>query len=223
MFQDNFDYQDIRRDFVHGILTSDLLMKNIHCHVLKEGYAARVKDTKSYAAVSKDILSRWTFPLVPDDNHPGGHSYDHLRGNRYIAHDNSVQLSHSCTIGANTLIGSSSTVSHDATVAATVLGQRVSIGQGTIVTNSYIWNGTKIGPGCIIERSIVGSNVQIKEGSHVSEGCLVADDVIIGPNARLERFTRVSKRRAEVDEGSEDSELEEIETCASSHLEGISN
>ena len=26
-------------------------MKNIHCYVAKEGYAARVKDTKSYEAV----------------------------------------------------------------------------------------------------------------------------------------------------------------------------
>ena len=99
---------DIRRDFVHGILTSDLLMKNIHCYIVKDGYAARVKDTRSYESVrcvhlvyflsgahfvvSKDILSRWTFPLVPDDYHPGGQIYDHRRGNKYIAKDGSVVL-----------------------------------------------------------------------------------------------------------------------------------
>lgn len=42
---------------------------------------------------SKDILSRWTFPLVPDDNHPSGHSYEYLRSNTYIAKDSSVVLS----------------------------------------------------------------------------------------------------------------------------------
>lgn len=110
LFQDNFDYGDIRRDFVHGVLTSDLLAKNIYCYIAKDGYAVRVKDTKNYDAVrlvvtpprqpssaysvcSKDILSRWTFPLVPDDNHPGGRSYEHLRGNKYIAADGSVILS----------------------------------------------------------------------------------------------------------------------------------
>lgn len=51
LFQDNFDYLDIRKDFVHGVLTSDLLMKSIHCYVAKDGYAARVKDTKSYDSV----------------------------------------------------------------------------------------------------------------------------------------------------------------------------
>ena len=36
---------------MHGVLTSDLLMKNIHCYVAKDGYAARAKDTKSYDSV----------------------------------------------------------------------------------------------------------------------------------------------------------------------------
>lgn len=51
LFQDNFDYLDIRRDFVHGVLTSDLLMKSIHVYVAREGYAARVQDTRSYESV----------------------------------------------------------------------------------------------------------------------------------------------------------------------------
>jgi translation initiation factor eIF-2B subunit epsilon len=46
----------------------------------------------SASSFSKDILARWTFPLTPDNNHPGGHAYEHLRGNKYIAKDNSVVL-----------------------------------------------------------------------------------------------------------------------------------
>lgn len=95
MFEDNFDWQDLRRDFLNGVLTSDLLLKNIYVHVVKDGYAARVQDTRSYDSVSRDILSRWAFPLVPDDNHPAGHSYEHTRGNKYIAKDNSVVLARS--------------------------------------------------------------------------------------------------------------------------------
>jgi translation initiation factor eIF-2B subunit epsilon len=86
-------------------------MKNIHLYVAKDGYAARVQDTRSYDSVrsvgclelcsfvsilkchnSKDILSRWTFPLVPDDNYPGGPVYEHRRGNRYIAKDGTIVL-----------------------------------------------------------------------------------------------------------------------------------
>ena len=68
LFTENFDYQDIRRDFVKGILESDLLGKTLFCHVLKDKYAVRVTNPQMYDAVSKDVLGRWTFPMVPDLN-----------------------------------------------------------------------------------------------------------------------------------------------------------
>jgi len=52
LFTENFDYQDLRVDFVHGVLTSDILGKQIYCHIPKRGYASRVKDTKAYAQVT---------------------------------------------------------------------------------------------------------------------------------------------------------------------------
>ncbi|KAG1803652.1 nucleotide-diphospho-sugar transferase [Suillus plorans] len=209
LFQDNFDYGDVRRDFVHGVLTSDLLMKSIYCYVAKEGYAARVRDTRSYDSISKDILSRWTFPLVPDDNHPGGHSYEHLRGNKYIAKDNSVILSRTCKIGNNTLIGSKSQIADNAQVTASVLGQRCIVGAGSIVRNSYLFDGAVIGPNCVVEHSIIGSGVHIKERTHVERGCLIADGVVVGPQAKLAPFSRLSKRRQDSDE--EDEEFEDAE------------
>ncbi|KAH7923504.1 nucleotide-diphospho-sugar transferase [Leucogyrophana mollusca] len=209
LFQDNFDYGDLRRDFVHGILTSDLLMKNIYCYIAKEGYAARVKDTRSYDSVSKDILSRWTFPLVPDDNHPGGHSYEHLRGNKYIAKDNSVVLSRTCKIGNNTLIGSKSQIADNAQISASVLGQRCIIGAGSIIRNSYLFEGVVIGANCVIEHSIIGADVQIREGGRVAKGCLIADGVSLGPQARLSPFERLSKRRQEESDGDDEDENDE--------------
>jgi len=46
---------------VHGILTSDILMKNIYCYVAEEGYAARVQDTRSYESIRYGFLKK--FPL----------------------------------------------------------------------------------------------------------------------------------------------------------------
>ncbi|KAL4068016.1 nucleotide-diphospho-sugar transferase [Scleroderma yunnanense] len=207
LFQDNFDYGDIRRDFVHGVLTSDLLMKNIHCYIANDGYAARVKDTKSYDAISKDILARWTFPLVPDDNHPGGHSYEHIRGNKYIAKDNTVTLSRTCKIWNNTLIGSHCQISENAQVSASVLGQRCTIGVGSVVRNSYLFDGVVVGSDCTIEHSILSAGVKIKDGTRVERGCLVGDGVVVGPQAHLLPFERLSRRlqdEKDDDEGDED-------------------
>ncbi|KAI0082729.1 hypothetical protein K474DRAFT_1654876 [Panus rudis PR-1116 ss-1] len=208
LFQDNFDYGDIRRDFVHGVLTSDLLMKNIHCYIAREGYAARVADTRSYDAVSKDILSRWTFPLVPDDNHPGGHFYEHQRGNKYIAKGNSVVLSRTCEVGPNTLIGAGTKIADNANVQASVIGQRCTIGPGVTLRNAYIFDDTHIEAGSSIEFSIVGSGVRVGENSIIARGCLVADGVVLGKNARLGEFERVSRKR---EEGEEDEEEEETD------------
>ncbi|KAJ3735390.1 nucleotide-diphospho-sugar transferase [Lentinula guzmanii] len=222
LFQDNFDYLDIRRDFVHGVLTSDLLMKNIYCYVAKEGYAARVQDTKSYESISKDILSRWTFPLVPDNNHPAGHLYEHRRGNKYIDKDGTVILARTSTVGSKCLIGSSTKVSDNAQIISSVVGQNCIIGEGAIINNSYIFNGTTVGPGCVIERSIIGFDVNIKENTRIDKGSLVGDGVIIGPNAHLEAFGRLSKKRGidtvdDEDEDEEDdyadSEEEEVEAA----------
>uniref|UniRef100_A0A0W0F8S1 Translation initiation factor eIF2B subunit epsilon n=1 Tax=Moniliophthora roreri TaxID=221103 RepID=A0A0W0F8S1_MONRR len=216
LFQDNFDYLDIRRDFVHGVLTSDLLMKNIYCYVAKDGYAARVQDTKSYDSVSKDILSRWTFPLVPDNNHPAGHVYEHRRGNKYIARDNSVILARTSKIGNNSLVGSSTQVFENAQILSSVIGRNCIIGPGTIVDNSYIFDGTKIGAGCFIEESIIGAGVNVRDDTRIEKGCLIGDGVVLNPALHLGPFERLSRKRddhntdGESDDES-DSETEEIE------------
>lgn len=51
LFQENFHSDDLRRDFVNDILQSDILDKKIYCYFAENGYAARVRDTKTYAAV----------------------------------------------------------------------------------------------------------------------------------------------------------------------------
>ncbi|PCH38105.1 nucleotide-diphospho-sugar transferase [Wolfiporia cocos MD-104 SS10] len=223
LFQDNFDYGDIRRDFVHGVLTSDLLMKNIYCYVAKEGYAARVADTRSYDAISKDILSRWTFPLVPDNNHPGDHSYEHLRGNKYIAKDNSVNLSRTCKVGSNTLIGAHSSIADNASVSSSVIGQRCTIGPGAVLSGAYVFDDTHIGANVHVEASIIGARVRIGEGSTIRAGCLIADGVVLGKNARLEKFARVSQKRAELAASDADEEDEEEWEAVEAHQDSVAS
>lgn len=63
LFVENFDYQNMRPDFINGVLTSDLLGKSISCTVIGEGqslgttspraqpWAAHVSDVSSYASI----------------------------------------------------------------------------------------------------------------------------------------------------------------------------
>ncbi|KAF5315880.1 hypothetical protein D9611_004610 [Ephemerocybe angulata] len=218
LFQDNFDYLDMRRDFVHGVLTSDLLMKNIHVFVAKDGYAARVQDTRSYESISKDILSRWTFPLVPDDNYPGSERYQHTGGNQYVAKTHPATISRTAKIGRNTLIGSSTRIHDNAEIIGSVVGPNCTIGAGSVIENAYIFEGTTVGAECRVTRSIVGSGVEIRDGSTVERGSLIGDGVVIGPGAKLKPFERLSvpwKAPASTagsdEDDDEDSDIEDIE------------
>ncbi|KAH7340806.1 nucleotide-diphospho-sugar transferase [Rhizoctonia solani] len=197
LFTENFDYQDLRKDFMHGVLTSDILGKTMYCHIARSGYAARVRDTRSYAAVScsKDIISRWSFPLVPDNNHPAQHDYDYRAGNKYIA--NRADLSRNSRIGKNTMIGPSTRAEDDAFVTNTVLGTSCEIGSGSTISGSYLFDQVHVGIGCDIVDSIIADGVRLERGVKLAKGCIIAKGVVLGEGTVLPPFSRVSREQPE--------------------------
>ena len=128
LFTENFDYQHIRRHFLHGILTDfDLYGKTIHTHIIDTHYAARVRSLQTYDSVSRDIIGRWAVPLVPDSNLNDSHSYTLERGNIYKESD--VYLARSAIVNRNTVLGSGTSIGAGSVVTASVLGRNVRIGE----------------------------------------------------------------------------------------------
>ena len=84
LFADNFDFQTLD-DLVHGVIKDDLIDSRIYMHEVEERYAARVSDPTTYLAVSKDVMARWTFPIVPDlmGAEAAGEDYAHCRKSIY--------------------------------------------------------------------------------------------------------------------------------------------
>jgi translation initiation factor eIF-2B subunit epsilon len=68
LFHAEFDYRDLRADFIRGVLNvSELveLQNAIHIHVTSDNeYAVRVRDLPTYASVSVDVLHRWYAQLL---------------------------------------------------------------------------------------------------------------------------------------------------------------
>ena len=101
-----------------------------------------------------------------------------------------------------------------------MIGQNCTIGAGSIIKNSYIFENTIIGARCTVERSIIGAGVMVKDDSHVPLGCLIAEGVVIGPEAILDPYERLSVKRNKItsvgsgdDDGvdDDDSDIEEVE------------
>jgi translation initiation factor eIF-2B subunit epsilon len=84
LFSDNFDRMEMAH-FVRGVLDDEEILGNkIFAHLLRTEYAARVNSLHAYDAISKDILHRWTFPIVPDSSSREDERYNHGRNHVYV-------------------------------------------------------------------------------------------------------------------------------------------
>ena len=192
LFTENFDYQDMRKDFVRGILQCDILGHKIGCYELApDEYAARVRSSHLYDSVSKDIIARWTFPIVPDMNLLEDQELTIKRGNRYMGRD--VMLSRSAEIGPNTVLGAGVTVGEGTTITRSVIGSNVSIGPNCRIDGAYIWDSVMIEGDSVIESSIISDNVRIRSGVVINRGCMVTSNVSLGPKVNIPANTRVAK------------------------------
>lgn len=169
IFQENFDYQSLRGDFVRGVLTSDLVRKSIYAYITSE-YAARVELWATYAAVSQDVLARWAHPLVPDSNLAGG-SYEHGVGHVYK--EQPVVLAQLCTVGSSTCVGAGTNVGAGSTIRRSVVGRRCRVGSDVKISNSYIWDDAVIEDGAEVSGAVVASGATVGHGARLLPGSVV--------------------------------------------------
>jgi translation initiation factor eIF-2B subunit epsilon len=192
LFTENFDYQDMRKDFVRGILQCDILGHRIGCYELAaDEYAARVRSSHLYDSVSRDIISRWTFPIVPDMNLLEDQELAIKRGNRYIGRD--VMLSRSAVIGAGTVLGAGVSVGEGTIITRSVIGPNTTIGPNCRIDGAYLWDSVMVEGGAVIESSIVADHVRIRQGVVINRGCMITSQVTLGPKVNIPANTRVAK------------------------------
>ena len=83
-----FAVQSVQQDFISGVLSEEELGNKLYVHELQRGFACQVHNMRSYDAVSRAVLQRWTFPFVLDTNllqlcgKPSNYSYQ--RRNIYL-------------------------------------------------------------------------------------------------------------------------------------------
>lgn len=213
LFTENFDYQYLRDDLVRGILTSDLLGKTIYTHIIKDGYAARVESLKTYKSVTKDIVSRYAYPLVVDSNAVQGQTYTYQRGHIYKEQD--VVLSQSCTIGMETVIGGKTVVGENSEVRRSTLGRDCHLGNGVkverscVLDNVQIKDNTTVNDAVIGSNTVIGSNVTIDAGAVIGCGYVVPDNTHISAGSKLSMNDNKRKIKNEDDEGDSDATVDD--------------
>jgi translation initiation factor eIF-2B subunit epsilon len=192
LFTENFDYQDLRKDFVRGILTSELAQNKFYCHVVENDYLCRVSSPYLYEKVSGDLVKRWAFPLVPECSLLDGEEakYSHRRKNIYLAQ--SAQIAHSAEIIACSVVGPNCEIGEDCRITNSILGPNVRIADGCIIENSYLWSNVHLEEGCKIKGSIIANGCLIKAHTCIEKGSLISFGCTVGPGAFISAFSRLS-------------------------------
>eukprot|EP00009_Paramoeba_aestuarina_P009073 CAMPEP_0201518306 /NCGR_PEP_ID=MMETSP0161_2-20130828/9191_1 /ASSEMBLY_ACC=CAM_ASM_000251 /TAXON_ID=180227 /ORGANISM="Neoparamoeba aestuarina, Strain SoJaBio B1-5/56/2" /LENGTH=503 /DNA_ID=CAMNT_0047916049 /DNA_START=53 /DNA_END=1564 /DNA_ORIENTATION=- len=194
LFHAEFDYGDLRKDFVRGVLQKselETLQHEIHVHIAgEEEYAVRVRDLPTYKAVSLDVLHRWSFPLVPDTNWNGPTTYRRHAG--FFYKEESVVLSPSCDIGENVVLGGGVRIGKGTKVTGSVIGENCDIGDNVEISGCFIWNNVKIEDNCSLFDSILSHDVKVQNGTKISPGTIIGKAITLSPSLPLTPHLRLT-------------------------------
>ncbi|XP_028397164.1 translation initiation factor eIF-2B subunit epsilon-like [Dendronephthya gigantea] len=206
LFTDNFDYQT-KDDFVRGIIINEEVMGNkIHSYVVDVEYGARVTNIQMYDSISKDIIRRWAYPVVPDNSilH-SNNTYMYNRHNVYFG--TGVIFARDCILEQDVVVGSGSSVGTGSVIRNSVIGKQCVIGDNVVIEDSYIWDGVKIENNCRISKSILCDNVVVKQNVTTQKGCVLSFNVVVGPDINLSSGIKITLK---IDENKDDFGMEKL-------------
>ncbi|KAF2134610.1 nucleotide-diphospho-sugar transferase [Dothidotthia symphoricarpi CBS 119687] len=202
LWSDNFDFQAPRKGFLHSVLKDyELNGKTFHTHIISDHYAARVRNLHQYDSVSKDIVSRWAYPLCPDSNLVQGQSYRLQKGNIYK--EEGVILARDCVINSKSVIGRGTSIGDGSVITNSIIGRHCQIGRNVRIDGAYLWNYASIGDGSTVTRSVVANEASIGRKCIIEPGALISYGVAIGDGQTIRgesRITRAKRRREHGDD-----------------------
>ena len=140
MFSENFDYQNLRHDFIGGVLSEEELGNKIFFHECRKYYAQCVQNLRCFDAVSRDVLGRWTYPFSPDtgifSRALGGTTYQLKRGNQYLA--SNMRIAVNVKIQGSVCIGPETMILDDCSILESIIGKNCFIDKGSTIRGSYL-------------------------------------------------------------------------------------
>lgn len=196
LWTDSFDYESPRKHFLYGVLKDyELNGKKIHTHMVRDCYAARVRNLQAYDAISKDIVSRWAYPLCPDSNLLQGQSYRLERGNIYL--EDGVVLARSSVIGRRTVIGQGTSIGDGTIVTNSIIGRRCQIGRNVRIDGAYIWDDAVVSNHSQVRQAIIANEAVVGANCTIEPGALISFGVRLGNGTRVKGSSRIATNPSE--------------------------
>lgn len=186
LFSDNFDFQSLD-DLIRGLLVNEEIMQGtVYYHTVKGvDYLVKVKNWPLYQIVSRDVIRRYTHPMVPDMSD----KYSYRRNSNYLKN---VIMCKNCKLESDVVIGNQTKLNENVYLDHSVIGDNCIIGENVRIENSYIFNNVTIEKNCVIKHSVIGEQCCVKENCNLGENCILGPGVILGANNQLSKILLVS-------------------------------
>lgn len=164
-------------DFIHGVLINEeFLNSRIYWEPLAcPSYALPISSKETYRILSRDILQRHSYPLVPDTLPVSSRDFLYMSRSTY-KHSGSV-LSKGSILHSESIIGDNTILGTDSSVKGSVVGADCKIGNNVHIIDSYIFCGTEIEDNCCINDSLIFSKCLLKKNSKLNT-CILLQNVV---------------------------------------------
>ncbi|CAG9467533.1 unnamed protein product [Pedinophyceae sp. YPF-701] len=195
LFSDNWDYEDVARDFIPGTLSAEELGNTLHVYEARTHYAVRIQSLRAYDAVCRDVIGRWAFPLVLDTNALSGEggrstSYVLKRRNVYREEGSIVALDVECF--ADSVVATGCTVAAGVQLEGSVVGQGAFVGAGARLIDCIVHSGARVEEGAKLTRCVVCTGAVVRAGAVIEPGCVITPGVVIGSRHTVAAGSKVT-------------------------------
>uniref|UniRef100_A0A671RGG5 Translation initiation factor eIF2B subunit epsilon n=1 Tax=Sinocyclocheilus anshuiensis TaxID=1608454 RepID=A0A671RGG5_9TELE len=132
-------------------------------------------------------------------------SCTHSRHNVY--REPGVSLGHGSQMEENVLIGRNTMIGANCTISNTVIGANCVIGDNVTLDRAYIWNRVHIANDVKVKQSVICDNVEVKHGVVLNEQCVLAYNVVVGPDITLQEGTVLSMHHPDEEDDEDEDEF----------------
>ncbi|CRG97708.1 conserved Plasmodium protein, unknown function [Plasmodium gallinaceum] len=200
LFEDNFDYQCMRKDFIYNILNQEIKLEEIYVHELNDDYnytecnniITTLSDFRIYFNFFKKLIERNVHPFFSNANYLLPEFPKVIYNEPGVYKSKNVIIDHSCKLLKIVLIESHSEILENSTIENSVIGKNCKIGKNVRIVNSIIGRNSIIKDNVVILSSYISENVIINDNVFIDECCIIGKNMNIPCNIKINKYMRLS-------------------------------
>ncbi|GAB68977.1 hypothetical protein PCYB_144050, partial [Plasmodium cynomolgi strain B] len=200
LFEENFDYQCMRKDFIYNILKQEIKIEEIYVHALNNDYnytecnqiITTLTDFRIYFKFFKTLIERNVHPFLANSSHllPDLPKFIFCEPRLYKA-KNAI-IDDSCKLLKIVLVENYTEISEKTLIENSVICKNCKIGKNVKIVNSIIGKNSILKDNVTIISSFISENNIINESVYIDECCVVGKNMNIPAGTKIGKYTRLS-------------------------------